>query len=224
MREKIIYALGGLGGLLLVYNLNVILLQLQDDAQQGAIYRIMFFHIPAAMIAWAMFTAALVSSAAFLITKNFKFDSLAVAATEIGVVFLTVNLVTGSIWARIIWGIWWTWDARLTSNFISWLLYIGYLILRPAIQEPTQRATLAAVLSIFAFADLPIVYYSNQWWRTQHPAPVLTTGGLYGPWWPPLLTNLLVFLLIGTALLLIRLRQENVQREMDSMRRYAHAI
>ncbi|MGI8990954.1 MAG: cytochrome c biogenesis protein CcsA [Bryobacteraceae bacterium] len=224
MREKAVYILGGLGGLLLVYNLYVILLRLPDEAMQGAVYRIFFFHVPAAMVAWVMFTVALLASIAFLIRKDFRFDSLAVAVTEVGVVLLTVNLVTGSIWGRNQWGVWWTWDARLTSNFISWLLYVGYLILRPAIPEPTQRATLAAVLSIFAFADLPIVYYSNQWWRTQHPAPVLTSGGLDPSMWPPLLTNMLAILLIASALALVRLHQEKVQREIDSLRRYAHAI
>src|SRR2546421_4470049 len=117
MREKAIYVLSALGGALLVYNLYVILLHLPDEAQQGAIYRIFFFHVPAAMVAWVMFTTALLSSAAFLVRKNFQYDSLAVAVTEVGVVLLTVNLVTGSLWARVIWGIWWTWDARLTSNF-----------------------------------------------------------------------------------------------------------
>lgn len=224
MREKAIYILGALGGALLVYNLYVILLQLPDEAQQGAIYRIFFFHVPAAINAWILFSVALGASIAFLVSKNFQFDSLAVAATEVGLVFLTINLVTGSLWARVIWGIWWTWDARLTSNFISWLLYIGYLILRPAINEPTQRATLSAVLSIFAFADLPIVYYSNQWWRTQHPAPVLTTGGLDATMWPPFLTNIVAILLIASALVLVRLHQEHVLREIDSVRRYAHAI
>ncbi|MDQ6663596.1 MAG: cytochrome c biogenesis protein [Acidobacteriota bacterium] len=224
MRERAVYILSGLGGLLLVYNLYVILLKLPDEALQGAVYRIIFFHVPAAAIAWIMFTVALLASVAFLIRKDFEFDSLAVAVTEVGVVLLTVNLVTGSIWGRNQWGVWWTWDARLTSNFISWLLYVGYLILRPAIPEPTQRATLSAVLSIFAFADLPIVYYSNQWWRTQHPAPVLTSGGLDPSMWPPLLTNMLAILLIASALALVRLHQEKVQREMDSLRRYAHAI
>ena len=106
----------------------------------------------------------------FLITKNFKFDALAVAVTEVGLAFLAANLVTGSIWGRIIWGIWWAWDARLTSALVCWLLYAGYLMLRHAIEEPTQRATFAAVFSIFAFIDVPIVIFSIKWWRTQHPA------------------------------------------------------
>jgi heme exporter protein C len=224
MREKAIYLLAILGGLLVIYNLYTILLVLPDEALQGAVYRILFFHVPAAMTAWVMFFVALVCSIGFLITKKFKFDAVAVASIEVGFLFATINMVTGSIWARNQWGIWWTWDARLTSMFICWLLYGGYLMLRPAIDEPTQRATLSAVLAIFAFADVPIVYLSIYWWRTQHPSPVLTTGGLDKSMWPPLVLNLVAMLLISTALMLIRLRQEQVQREIDSLRRYAHAI
>ena len=91
--------------------------------------------------------------------------------------------MTGSIWGRIIWGIWWTWDARLTSALVCWLLYAGYLMLRHAIEEPTQRATFAAVFSIFAFIDVPIVIFSIKWWRTQHPQPVFWGGGSFPPDW-----------------------------------------
>ena len=102
------------------------------------------------------------ASVLFLVTRNFKFDAVAVASTEVGLAFLAANLVTGSIWGRVIWGIWWTWDARLTSALVCWLLYAGYLMLRKAIEEPTQRATFAAVFNIFAFIDVPIVYLLHQ--------------------------------------------------------------
>ena len=102
--------------------------------------------------------------------------AVAVAVTEVGLAFLAANLITGSIWGRVAWGIWWTWDARLTSALVCWLLYAGYLMLRRAIEEPTQRATFAAVFSIFAFIDVPIVIFSIKWWRTQHPQPVMGGG------------------------------------------------
>ena len=92
------------------------------------------------------------------------------SSTEVGLAFLAANLVTGSIWGRIIWGIWWTWDARLTSALVCWLLYAGYLMLRRAIEEPTAACRIAAVFNIFAFTDVPIVFFSIKWWRTQHPA------------------------------------------------------
>ena len=161
----------------------------------------------------------------FLVTKNFKFDALAVAVTEVGLAFLAANLVTGSIWGRIIWGIWWTWDARLTSALVCWLLYAGYLMLRHAIEEPTQRATFAAVFSIFAFVDVPIVIFSIKWWRTQHPQPVFWGGGSIDPGDAhTAVVELLALVLLGVVLTLVRLRQEEFQREIDSLRRYAHAM
>jgi heme exporter protein C len=225
MREKIIYALALAGGLLLARNLYVILLQLPDEAAQGAIYRIIFFHVPAAFCAFLGFFVALVSSVWFLATKNFACDAVAVATTEVGLAFGAANLISGMIWARIIWGIWWAWDARLTSMLICWLLYAGYLMLRRAIDEPTQRATLGAVFSIFAFADVPIVWFSIQWWRTQHPGPVLRGSGTMDPAMKATLYwNFLAMALVAVILVLIRLRQEQTQREIASLRRLAHAM
>ena len=165
------YAMGIAAALLLVRNLHVILLGLPDEADQGAIYRIIFFHVPPSFTASVLYLTSAIASILYLIKRDFKYDVLAVSAVEVGLPFAAVNLVTGMIWARIIWGIWWTWDARLTSALICVLLYAGYLMLRTTIAEPEQRARIAAVYSIFAFADVPIVWYSIRWWRTQHPPP-----------------------------------------------------
>ena len=119
----------------------------------------------------------MVASVTFLVRKNFRADALAASATEVALVFGAVNLATGMIWARIIWGIWWAWDARLTFMLISWLMYGGYLMLRQAIDEPTQRARLSAVLSILTFPGVVITWKAIEWWRTQHPGPVLSIRG-----------------------------------------------
>ncbi|OPZ81220.1 MAG: Heme exporter protein C [bacterium ADurb.Bin429] len=225
MREKILYALGIMAALLIARNLFYIFLRFPDEASQGAIFRIIFFHVPAAMTALLAAFAALVASLGYLITRRNRFDALAVSVTEVGLAFLAANLVTGSIWGRIIWGIWWTWDARLTSALVCWLLYAGYLMLRRAIEDPTQRATFAAVYSLFAFVDVPIVIFSIKWWRTQHPQPVFWGGGsIPGDWYFTALLNLLAMILLAVVLIAIRLRQEEMQREIDSLRRYAHAM
>jgi len=225
MRKNIIYVLAVLAIFLLVRNIHAIMLQVPDDAEQGPIYRIIYFHVPAAFTAFTGFFVALVASVLYLWTKNFWYDSLAVAVTEVSLAFALVNLVTGSIWARIIWGIWWTWDARLTSALVCWLLYAGYLMLRHAIEEPTQRATFAAVFSIFAFIDVPIVIFSIKWWRTQHPQPVFWAGGsILKEWYILALLQWLAMILLGIVFTAVRLRQEESQRELDSMRRMAHAI
>lgn len=225
MREKLLYALGIIAALLIARNLFHIFLRFPDEASQGAIFRIIFFHVPAAMAAFVGALVALGASIGWLATRRMRFDSLAVSVTEVSLAFLAANLITGSIWGRIIWGIWWTWDARLTSALVCWLLYAGYLMLRRAIEEPTQRATIAAVYSIFAFVDVPIVIFSIKWWRTQHPQPVFWGGGSFpADWYVTALLNLLAMVLLGVVLTAVRLRQEETQREIDAMRRYAHAM
>lgn len=225
MRDKILYALGAAAILILARNLYVIA-GLPQEAAQGAIFKIIFFHVPAAWTAIVAAITALTMSVQFLRTKDFKYDAAAVAVTEVGLAFLAANLVTGSIWARVIWGIWWTWDVRLTSALVCWLLYAGYLMLRHAIEEPTQRATFAAVFSILAFLDVPIVYFSIRWFRTQHPAPVFlsSNGSFPADWTRVLLSNWLGLLLLAIVMTAVRLRQEESQREIDSLRRAAHAI
>jgi heme exporter protein C len=224
MREKVIYVLGAVAILLLARNL-VLIAGFPPERSQGMIFKIIFFHVPAAMTALLGAAVALVSSILFLKTRNFKYDALAVAVTEVGLAFLAANLITGSLWGRVIWGIWWTWDARLTSALVCWLLYAGYLMLRRAIEEPTQRATFAAVFSIFAFIDVPIVIFSIKWWRTQHPQPVFWGGGsIPSDWSAVMWLNLLALLLLAAVMTMVRLRQEDTQRELDSLRRMAHAL
>jgi heme exporter protein C len=224
MREKILYAIGIIAILILARDILVIT-GLPEEKNQGAIFKIIFFHVPMAMTALTCSAAALVASVLFLITRNFKYDAAAVAVTEVGLAFLAGNLITGSIWGHIIWGMWWTWDARLTSALVCWLLYAGYLMLRQAIEEPTQRAVFAAVFSIFAFIDVPIVVFSIKWWRTQHPQPVFWGGGSFPPDWSPVFwLNVLAMLMIGVVIAAARLGQENSQREIDSLRRMAHAL
>ena len=225
MREKLIYVLGAIAAMLLARDLHAIFMQLPDEASQGMIYRIIFFHVPAAITAMLGAVVTAITSVAYLITKNLKYDAISVSVTEVGLAFLAANLVTGSIWGRIIWGIWWTWDARLTSALVCWLLYAGYLMLRHAIEEPTTRARIAAVFNIFAFVDVPIVIFSIKWWRTQHPQPVFWGGGSIDPAMRIIaILNLIALILLAVVLSLIRLRQEEVQREIDSLRRYAHAV
>jgi heme exporter protein C len=227
MRLIAILTLATISGLLLAWNLHTMFLAVPDELNQGAIFRIIYFHVPAAITSFAGFFIAMFSSVIYLVKKDLRFDSAAASITEVSLAFASITLVTGSIWGRIIWGIWWTWDARLTSYFVCWLLYVGYLMLRRAIDEPNQRARLSAVLSIFACVDIVIVWKSIEWWRTQHPGPVLSirSGGGMAPgmeapiWW-----NFLALLMLSAALILLRMRQETVKREIETLRRYAHAF
>lgn len=220
-----LYALGVLAALLLARNIWVMLTGLPDEAFQGAIFRIIFFHVPAAFTCFLGFFAALIASISYLKSGHMRWDALAVSSTEVGLAFGAANLVSGMIWARIIWGIWWTWDWRLTSMLVCWLLYAGYLVLRRAVEEPAQRARLSAVLSILSFSVVPFVFFSIKWFRTQHPQPVLYGEGkmdsayramLYGNWLP--------LLLVAVLLVAVRMKQENRRLELDALRREAHTI
>jgi heme exporter protein C len=228
MREKMIYGTGVAAATLLVYNLYVMLMNLPDEARQGSVYRIIFFHVPAAWSFMVASFSAMVASVLFLAKKDFKYDGFAAAVTEVSLVFGAINLITGMIWARYAWGIWWAWDARLTFMLIAWLMYGGYLMLRQALEEPTQRARFSAVLSILTFPAVVITWKAIDWWRTQHPGPVLSIRGAAGGMDPDmertLLLNFLAILLFTGVLVAIRMRQEATQRELDGLRREAHAL
>ena len=225
MRDKTIMVLSLLAAVMFAGNLAIILLVLPDEVSQGPIFRIIFFHVPVAWTAFVLFFAAMISSILFLVRKDFKYDSFAASATEVGLAFGAANLLTGMIWGRIIWGIWWTWDARLTSMLVGWIIYAGYVMLRRAIEEPTERARMSAVVSILAFADVPIIFWSIKWWRTQHPQPVVYGGGFLSPgYWYMLFLNWIPILLLGVVLLLLRMRQEQTGREIDALRREVHAF
>jgi len=227
MREKTIYGLAAAAAVMLAYTLYRMFFMIPDEVMQGAIYRIMFFHVPAAMIGMLGFFVALTMSVWYLASKDLKYDSLAASVVEVSVMFAAVNIVTGSIWARIIWGIWWTWDYRLTTQLVCVLIFAAYVGMRRAIDEPTQRARLSAALCIFGCVDVVIVWKSIEWFRNNHPGPVLsfrTGGGTIDPAMEhTLYLNLIPLLLIAVALVLVRSRQEATAREIDSLRRLAHA-
>lgn len=151
------------------------------DGAQGNVGRTIYYHVPSSMLALVFPYVNLVASIVFLFwrrrdpLKALAADALALSSAEVTVVYGTICLVTGSIWGRAVWGIWWTWDARLTSMLLLWLLYVSYLMVR-RFSSTGQSQTLAAVISVFAGIDVPIVYMSIRWWRTQHPSPVFFGG------------------------------------------------
>jgi heme exporter protein C len=192
-----------------------------DDAMQGYLFRILYYHVPSATVAFLFFAISLAGSIAYLAWRRSRpgwaqaGDAWAVAGAEVGVVFCSVVLTTGPLWGRRAWGIWWTWDARLTTTLVLWLIYVSYLLLRRFAAGP-QMQTLAAVLSIFGALDVPIVYMSNRWWRTQHPAPVFggdTDSGMDPTMVHALLWNMLAWMLWGILILGLRYRVERQQQK-----------
>jgi heme exporter protein C len=178
--------------------------------------------VPSAWTSFLCFFANFIASVVYLARRNLKADAFAVSTAEVGVVFCTVVLVTGPLWARPVWGIWWTWDARLTTTLVLWLIYVSYLILR-RYSAGQATPTLAAALAIFGFLDVPIVYMSIRWWRTQHPQPVIAGGqgsGLDPHMWAAVLWNWAAFMAFAALLIWVRYRLEITRQQLDE----AHAL
>jgi len=191
------------------------------ESEMGIVQKIFYFHVPLAWNAFLGFAIVFFASFRYLATRDPKWDARAVAAAEVGVLFTTLVLITGPIWAKPVWGIWWTWDARLTLTFVLWLIYMGYLMLRRYIESPERRAVLAAVVGVTGFVDVPLVYFAIRWWRTQHPQPVIM-GGEDSGLDPKMATTLWVstaaYLLLFTVLYRRRLALEHLRNDLDSLR------
>ncbi len=145
------------------------------EQTMGDVQRIFYYHVPSGWVAVLCFFVNFLASIVYLWKRSAASDALAAASAEVGVVFCTVLLITGPLWARPVWGIWWTWDARLTTTLVLWLIYVSYLVLR-RFAAGGQTQVLAAAFAIFGFVDVPIVYMSIRWFRTQHPSPVMGGG------------------------------------------------
>jgi heme exporter protein C len=192
-----------------------------DEKTMHEIQRIFYFHVPSAWTAFVAFFTVFIANIAYLITRKPRWDWLGVSGAEVGLTFCTVVLITGPIWAHPVWGIWWTWDARLTSTFVLWLLYVSYLLLRSLLTEPERRARLTALFGIFAFLDVPLVYFSIRLWRTQHPQPVVMGGSSSGL--DPMMGKVLLICwaaLLGVMIILLRARfqLERLRHEFEELR------
>jgi heme exporter protein C len=193
------------------------LLVAPTEQTMGNVQRIFYYHVPSAWTAFLLFFANFLASVVYIWKRNAAADAIAAATAEVGVVFCTVVLVTGPIWARPVWGIWWTWDARLTTTLVLWLIYVSYLVLR-SYSTGSQTALLAAALAIFGFVDVPIVYMTIRWFRTQHPSPVIGGGsnsGLDPSMWPPLLWNWLAFSMLAIILVAVRYRLQRMEEDVE---------
>jgi heme exporter protein C len=190
------------------------------ERTMGEIQRIFYFHVASWWVAFIAFTVTFAASIGYLWKKRPRFDQVALSSTEIGVLFTTIGLVTGPIWAKPVWGIWWTWDARLTTALVLWLMYVGYLMLRRYVPSEEKRATLSAVVAILAFVDVPVVFLAIRIWRTQHPEPVLLGGessGLEPRMFQSLMVALVAFLFLYLWLLGKRLAVESVSEQVERL-------
>jgi heme exporter protein C len=197
-----------------------------EERTMLVLQRIFYFHAASAWAGMTAFFICFVANLLYVWRRQEKWDALGVSSAEVGLAFTTVVLITGPIWAKPAWGIYWTWDARLTSTFVLWLLYISYLLLRTLIEEPDRRALLSALFGIFAFIDVPIVFGAIRWWRTQHPAPVIMGGP--GSGLEPTMRTVFFFSVFALHALMIflvveRYQLEKLRADFEIVRREAEA-
>jgi len=207
----------------IVYATRLALVVAPTEATMGNVQRIFYYHVPTSMLS-LLFPYVNFAASLFYLgwrrrdpMRALTADAVAIAAAEVTVVYSSLCLLTGMLWGRAAWGIWWTWDARLTSMLLLWLLYVSYLMLRK-LSATGQTQTLAAVLSVFAAIDVPIVYMSIQWWRTQHPAPVFGGGpdsGIDPSMMPAFGWNVLGWAMWGVFLLTFRYSLERRRQETE---------
>src|ERR1700683_3647468 len=200
---------------LLSYGLYGALVQAPTEQTMGDVQRIFYYHVPSAWTAFCLFFVNLVASIVYLIRRSHRADALALASAEVGVVFCTVVLVTGPVWPRPVGGIWWTWDLRLTLTLVLWLIYVSYLMLR-RFSSSGQTPVMAAVLAVLGALDVPLVYFSIWFFRTQHPQPVIGGGGSIDPrMLHVLLINWTAFLCFAYLVCWSRYRLEKLRREVE---------
>ena len=166
-------ALTAITGVMMLVDLYLIFMVAPTDSVLGHVQRVFYFHVPIAIMSFLAFFIVFIGSLMYLIKRTPKWDAIAHASAEVGVVFVTLALITGIIWARPIWNTWWTWEPRLTTTMILWLIYVAYLMVRSYAPSQSKGAIYAAVVGIIGFIDVPIVYYSVVWWRSIHPSPVV---------------------------------------------------
>ncbi len=207
---------------LMLVDLALIFLWVPTELVMGVVQRIFYFHVPVAWVGFLAFFIVFLGSILYLWKGHRRWDALAHSAAEIGVLFTTLMLITGATWAKPVWGVWWTWEPRLTTSMILWLLYVGYLMIRAYAPTPSQAARYSAVMGIIGFVDVPIVYFSVVWWRSIHPemviGPLAETGSLEGSMVVTLLFSILTFTTLFAYLLWERVGLRNAEDSLRAMR------
>ena len=211
--------LWGLGFALMALSLYMIFFYAPAEAIMGIAQKIFYFHVPLAWVAFLAFFVVFLGSLLYLWKKDRKWDVLAHSSAEVGVIFTTLVLLTGPLWAKSAWGVWWTWDPRLTTTLILWLIYVAYLMVRSYAVSEVQGTRFAAVVGIVGFVNVPIVALAIVLWRTQHPGPLVwQEGGLDPAMRLTLMVSLLTFTVLYLNLLLRRMGLRRLKDSLEELR------
>jgi heme exporter protein C len=211
---------GLLTAALMLTALGMIFLFAPEEKSMGLIQKIFYFHVPLAWVSFLAFTVIFVCSILYLAKGKIIWDNIALASGKIGVIFNTLMLITGVFWGKSVWGIWWTWDPRLTTSLILWFIYVGYLLIRHFGFEKEQGARFAAVIGIIGFADVPIVALSITFWQTLHPSALVFENGLSSR----MLLTLMISLIAFSSLYLYLVKTEFGLHKQEEIVNEAEAI
>jgi len=215
-------SLAAITGVMMLVDLYLIFMVAPTDSVLGHVQRVFYFHVPIAIMSFLAFFVVFAGSLMYLIKRTPKWDAIAHASAEVGVVFVTLALITGIIWARPIWNTWWTWEPRLTTTLILWLIYVAYLMVRSYAPTQSKGAIYAAVMGIVGFVDVPIVYYSVVWWRSIHPSPVVgpfaQSDALDGTMALILLYSFITFLFFFAYMVMERMALRSTEEEVARIR------
>jgi heme exporter protein C len=206
-------AVAGIGGAL------VAALSVPPEATQGDLARMLFVHVPSIWLAYLAFFVTLVASAAYLRTRTLRWDRVAGSSAEIGVVFTGAAILSGMVWGKPTWGVWWTWDARLVLTAVLFFVYLGYLALRRSTDDPSLRARRSALFGMLAIVQIPLVHFSVVWWRTLHQqASIARPGGLQmdPPFVAAFVASLVAFTVVYFALLIRRVGLAQLEDEIEA--------
>lgn len=189
------------------------------DVIQGDLTRMMYIHVPSIITAYGAFALTTIATIVYLVSRDLTWDRWAASSAEVGVVFLGVAIATGMIWGKPVWGVWWTWDARLTSTALMFFIYVGYLGLRRSIADPVARARRSAILGMIAVVQIPIVHFSVLWWNTLHQGPTILRPGdpqIDAPLAVALLVSIAAFFVVFSAMLRRRLALADLESAAEA--------
>ncbi len=208
----------GLSFVLMAVSLYLVFVFVPTEKEMGIVQRIFYLMVPMGWLSVLSFVIIFISSILYLVKRQSKWDILASSSAEVGIVFTTLALITGSIWAKPIWGVWWTWEPRLTATLVLWLIYVAYLMVRSFTADESRGARFAAVVGIIGFLDIPIVVLATTLWRGIHPGPVIFQGGLVPSMLLTLLVSIVAFTALYSLLLIQRVSTKNDEREIRRLK------
>jgi heme exporter protein C len=201
--------------------LFVVFLVVPREAVMGDLQRIFYFHVAHAWVGYLALFVAFIGSLLFLVRRELRWDRLGLCSVEIGLVFMTGAIITGSIWAKAAWGVWWTWEPRLTTSAVLWAIYASYLTLRRALEDRGRRARVSAVYGVLGFVSVPINFMAIRWWRTVHPLVFESGGSNLSPaMLATLIFSVVTFSLLFVTLLVYRLRLERTSALIQDLGRH----